>query len=116
MAVTVVEEAGNTTTTDGNEQSLFQEEDAGVFFVRLDLNDMVADATPDILEIREYISVRAASTKRQLGPTVVLVAGLTPQIIELPHRSIPVNCTYEVTIWRVGGSDFDVVWSEIEVG
>ena len=111
MAVTVVEETGNTTTTDGSEQSLFTEEDAGVFFVRFDLNDMAA---ADYLTVREYISARAASTKRLLA--TYNYRWDATRIQELPHRSIAVNCTYEVTIQRSGGADFDVVWSQIEVG
>lgn len=113
MAVSVVEETGDTTTTDGNEQSLFEEEDAGVFFVRLDIDDMAA---ADYLVVKEYISARAASTQRLMEGSPMTYRWDAGPIIELPHRSIPVNCTYEVTIQRVAGSDFDVVWSLIEVG
>jgi len=117
MAVPTVEEATGTTLTDGTEQTLFTEEDAGVFFVRLDLNAMVADATPDILEIREYISAQAASTQRLMeGSPMTYQAGLAPKIVELPHRTLVTGSSYAVTIKRVGGSDFNVVWAEIEVG
>lgn len=117
MAVTVVEEATGTLTTDGTEQTLFTEEDAGVFFVRLDLNDLVADATPDIIEIREYISAQAASTQRLMeGSPMTYQAGLCPLIVELPQRAIPANASYAVTVRRVAGSDVDIPWSEIEIG
>lgn len=117
MAVTVVEEATGTLTTDGTEQTLFTENDAGVFFVRLDLNDLVADATPDIIEVREYIEALASGTQRLLeGSPMTYQAGLCPLIVELPHRSIVANSSYAVTVKRVAGSDVDIPWSEIEVG
>lgn len=114
MSVTVSESTGNTTTTDGTEQSLFTKEAAGVFLVRLDINAIPAGT---ILEIREKISVRAASTQRMLeGSPMTYQGGLAPAAIELPHRSVFANCTYEVTIKKVSGTNFDVIWSLIEVG
>ena len=117
MAVTVVEEATGTLTTDGTEQTLFTEEDAGVFFVRLDLNDIQAGTTPEQIEVREYISAQAASTQRLMeGSPMAYVGGLCPKIVELPHRSIPANASYALTIKSVGSVHPDIVWAELEVG
>lgn len=113
MTVGVAELTGNTTTTDGSEQTLFTEEDAGVYTVRLDISDMAAG---DQLEVREYISARAASTQRLMEGSPTSYRWGQGPIIDLPHRSVPLNCSYAVTIRRVGGSDFDVIWSQIEVG
>lgn len=117
MAVTTAEEATGTLTTDGTEQTLFTEEDAGVFFVRLDLNDVQAGTTPEIIEVREYISAQAASTQRLMeGSPMTYVGGLCPKIVELPHRSIVANSSYAVKITSVGSVHPDIVWAEIEVG
>lgn len=117
MAVTVVEEAGGTLTTDGTEQTLFTENDAGVFFVRIDLNQLAAGATPDIIEVREKLSARGSGTARVLeGSPYIFVGGQAPAIIELPHRSLIANSGYVVTVKRVQGTDRDYIWAEIEVG
>lgn len=117
MAVSVVEEATGTLTTDGTEQTLFTEEDMGVFFVRLDLNDIQAGATPEKIEVYEYISAQAASTQRLMeGSPMTYVGGVCPKIVELPHRSIPANCSYAVKIKSTGAVHPDIVWAEIEVG
>ena len=110
MAVTTAEEATGTTTTDGTLQTLFTEEDAGVFFVRLDID---AAAAGDYLEVSEYISANAAATQRQLGPTMTF--RWDDVNIELPHRTLVANSSYAVKIKAIVGN-FDVVWSEIEVG
>lgn len=111
MAVTIAEESTGTTTTDGTEQTLFTEEDGGVFQFIVDFDDMAA---ADYGEIREYVSAQAASTMRQLGPTIT-VRWDTPTI-ELPPRAVAANSSYRVTLKRVAGADFDAVWALKEVG
>lgn len=117
MAVTVVEEATGTLTTDGTEQTLFTNESAGVFFVRLDLNDIQAGATPEMIEVREYISAINTGTQRMMeGSPMTYVGGLCPKIVELPHRSIQANASYAVTIKSTGSVHPDIPWVELQVG
>jgi hypothetical protein len=114
MSVTVTERATDTDATNGSTPvALFTDETAGVVFVRMDIDDMAAG---DFLEVREFISAQAASTQRLMDGSPHTYRWDAGPIIELPHRSIPANCSYSVTIVRPAGADFDVVWAEIEVG
>lgn len=117
MAVTVAEQNGGTVTTDGTEQTLFTESNGGVFLVRIDLSNLAGGATPDIIEIREYIAARAAGTARVLeGSPYSYVGGLAPTMIELPTRSVLANTGYKVTVKRIQGTDRSYIWSELQMG
>jgi len=114
MAVVVTERDSGTDATNGSTPVvLFTDEVAGVVFVRMDIDAMAA---ADYLEVREFISAQAASTKRLMEGSPMTYRWDAGPIIELPHRSIPANASYEVTIVRPAGADFNVVWAEIEVG
>lgn len=118
MTVSTSEEAGGTITTDGTEQTIDAAISAGgVFFLRLDLNALAGGGTPDIIEVREKLSVRNAGTSRYLeGTPYTYVGGLAPAIIETPHRSILAGTSLEYTIKRVQGSDRTYTYAIIEVG
>ena len=111
MAVTVAEEGTDTTATDGTEQTLFTEEDGGVFQFIADIDDAAAG---DYLEVREYVSAQAASTMRQLGSTITM--RWDSPTLELQPRAVAAGSSYRVTVKRVAGADFDVVWALKEVG
>lgn len=118
MAVTVVEEAGGTILTDGTEQTIGSAINAqGIFFLRLDLNPLAGGTTPDIIEVREKLSVRASGTVREIeGSPMTYQGGLAPQIIELPHRVVFANQALTYTIKRVQGSDRTYTYAISEVG
>lgn len=118
MSVTTSEKAGGTITTDGTEQTIGSAvATGGVYFLRLDLNALAGGATPDIIEVREKLSVRASGTTRYLeGTPYTYVGGLAPAIIELPHRSILASTGLEYTIKRVQGTDRTYTYAIIEVG
>lgn len=118
MAVTVTEEAGGTILTDGTEQTIGAAITAqGVFFLRLDLNPLAGGATPDIIEIREKLSVRASGTIRVMeGSPMTYVGGLSPQIIELPQRAIFANQSLTYTITRKQGTDRTYTYAISELG
>ncbi len=113
MAVTTAEEASGTLTTDGTEQTLFTENDAGVFFVRLDIDDLAAG---DWIEVTEKIEAISSGTQRILDGSPMRIRWDAGPIIELPHRSITANSQYAVTVKRVTGGDNNIPWVEIEVG
>lgn len=118
MAVTVTEEAGGTILTDGTEQTVGAVITAqGIFFLRLDLNPLAGGTTPDIIEIREKLSVRASGTVREIeGSAYVYQGGLSPQIIETPQRVVFANQNLTYTIKRVQGTDRTYTYAVTEIG
>lgn len=62
MSTAVVEKAGSTTFTatgSGTEDTLLDTTDAGVYYLAVDLTNLAAGATPDIMTLRIYTKLRA---------------------------------------------------------
>ncbi len=118
MSVPVVEQAGGTLLTDGTEQTIGAAITAqGAYFLRLDISPLVGGVTPDIIEVREKLSVRASGTVREIeGSPYTFVGGLSPKILETPHRSIFADQNLTYTITRIQGTDRTYTYAISEVG
>lgn len=120
MAVIVSEEAGGTILTTASEQTIGAAIAAqGVFFLRLDLasGPLTAGATPDIIEVYEYVKARSGGTQRLMeGSPYTYVGGLSPSLVETPHRAVPASCSLEYKIKRIQGTDRTFAYAVIEIG
>lgn len=90
---------------------------AGVFLYRISLQNLAGGTTPDIVEIREYMELFNGNGEQLVeGSPYTYQGGLSPALIELPHRSIPASVGYRVTVHQVQGTNRDFPWVRLELG
>lgn len=119
MSVAITETTGTLTaaTHAGVETQLEANIDGGVFLYRVSLANLVGGATPDIVEIREYMEAFDGNGEQLLeGSPMTYQGGLAPGLVELPQRVVAALADYRVTIHQVQGTDRDFPWARLELG